>query len=171
MNYNFRKARTSEISQIWDILQKAINRRKEDNSNQWQDGYPNIEILQKDIEKEAGFVLVEGDDILGYCALLINDEPQYNNIKGKWLTNGDFVVFHRIAISEKHLRKGLAKMLIQKIEDFALKNKIYSIKADTNYDNIAMIKIFESLGYELCGEVYFRGNPRNAYEKVLANPL
>jgi hypothetical protein len=34
-----------------------------------------------------------------------------------------------------------------------------------------MIKIFESLGYELCGEVYFRGNPRNAYEKVLANPL
>ena len=171
MNYNFRKARTSEISQIWDILQKAINRRKEDNSNQWQDGYPNIEILQKDIEKEAGFVLVEGDDILGYCAILINDEPQYNNIKGKWLTNGDFVVFHRIAISEKHLRKGLAKMLIQKIEDFALKNKIYSIKADTNYDNIAMIKIFESLGYELCGEVYFRGNPRNAYEKVLANPL
>jgi ribosomal protein S18 acetylase RimI-like enzyme len=171
MNYNFRKARTSEISQIWDILQKAINRRKEDNSNQWQDGYPNIEILQKDIEKEAGFVLAEGEDILGYCAILINDEPQYNNIKGKWLTNGDFVVFHRIAISEKHLRKGLAKMLIQKIEDFALKNKIYSIKADTNYDNIAMIKIFESLGYELCGEVYFRGNPRNAYEKVLANPL
>jgi GNAT superfamily N-acetyltransferase len=150
---------------------KAINRRKEDNSNQWQDGYPNIEILQKDIEKEAGFVLAEGEDILGYCAILINDEPQYNDIKGKWLTNGDFVVFHRIAISEKHLRKGLAKMLIQKIEDFALKNKIYSIKADTNYDNIAMIKIFESLGYELCGEVYFRGNPRNAYEKVLANPL
>lgn len=171
MNYNFRKARTGEISQIWDILQKAINRRKEDNSNQWQDGYPNIGIVQKDIEKEAGYVLTEGEAILGYCAILINDEPEYNNIKGKWLTNGDFVVFHRIAISEKYLRKGLAKIVVQNIEGFALKNNIYSIKADTNYDNIAMIKIFESLDYKLCGEVYFRGNPRNAYEKVLANPL
>jgi hypothetical protein len=39
MSYNFRKATPSEIPQIWDILQKAIARRKEDGSNQWQDGY------------------------------------------------------------------------------------------------------------------------------------
>jgi hypothetical protein len=40
MTYNFRKATTSEIPQIWDILQQAIARRKEeDGSNQWQDGY------------------------------------------------------------------------------------------------------------------------------------
>ncbi|MES2853021.1 MAG: GNAT family N-acetyltransferase [Bacteroidota bacterium] len=153
---------------MWEILQQAIQRRKEDGSNQWQDGYPNPEVIQKDIEKGKGFVLVDGETIIGYSAVLINDEPAYEKIEGKWLTNGDFVVLHRVAISEKYLGKGLAKMILKYIEEFAISNNIYSIKADTNFDNIAMMKIFESSGYTYCGEVYFRGSPRKAYEKVLA---
>jgi GNAT superfamily N-acetyltransferase len=168
MNYHFRKAELSEIAPIWEILQQAIQRRKEDGSNQWQDGYPNPEVIQKDIEKEEGFVLVDGETIIGYSAVLINDEPAYEKIEGDWLTNGDFVVLHRVAISEKYLGKGLAKLILKYIEEFAVSNNIYSIKADTNFDNIAMMKIFESSGYTYCGEVYFRGSPRKAYEKVLA---
>ncbi|TDE26958.1 GNAT family N-acetyltransferase [Flavobacterium ranwuense] len=168
MNYHFRKAELSEIDPIWEILQQAILRRKEDGSTQWQDGYPNPEVVQKDIEKGEGFVLVAGETIIGYSAVLINDEPAYATIEGKWLTNGDFVVLHRVAISEKFLGKGLAKMILKHIEEFALSNNIYSIKADTNFDNIAMMKIFESSGYTYCGEVYFRGSSRKAYEKVLA---
>ena len=168
MNHNLRKATISEIPQIWAILQQAIARRKEDGSNQWQDGYPNPNVIENDIDKNAGFVLTDGGTILGYCAILINDEPEYQKIKGKWLTNDDFVVFHRVAISEKHLGKGLAKKLLGFIEEFALSNNIYSIKADTNFDNFAMMAIFEKLGYRYCGEVYFRGSARKAYEKALA---
>ncbi|MFV5685857.1 GNAT family N-acetyltransferase [Flavobacterium sp. GB2R13] len=167
MNYHFRKAELSEIAPIWEILQQAIQRRKEDGSTQWQDGYPNPEIVQKDIEKGQGFVLVAGETIIGYSAILINDEPAYEKIEGNWLTNGDFVVLHRVAISEKYLGKGLAKMILKYIEDFAVSNNIYSVKADTNFDNIAMMKIFEKSGYTYCGEVYFRGSSRKAYEKVL----
>jgi hypothetical protein len=35
--------------------------------------------IQNDIDKNAGFVLTEGDTIIGYSALLINDEPAYEN--------------------------------------------------------------------------------------------
>jgi GNAT superfamily N-acetyltransferase len=167
IDYHFRKAEISEIPQIWDILQLAIVRRKEEGSDQWQDGYPNPEVVQKDIEKGAGFVLTEGETIVGYCAVLINDEPEYAKIEGKWITNDDFVVFHRVAISEKYLGKGCAKKMIDSIEDFAIQNNIYSVKADTNFDNIAMMKVFEKLGYTFCGNVYFRGGKRKAYEKVL----
>jgi GNAT superfamily N-acetyltransferase len=168
MNYHFRKAELSEIAPIWEILQQAIQRRKEDGSEQWQDGYPNPEVIQKDIEKGEGFILVDGETIIGYSAVLINDEPAYENIEGKWLTSGDFVVLHRVAISEKYLGKGLSKMILKYVEDFAASNNIYSIKADTNFDNPAMMKIFENSGYTYCGEVYFRGSSRKAYEKVLA---
>lgn len=165
--YHFRKAEIAEIPMIWDILQEAILRRKEDGSNQWQDGYPNPDIIQKDLEKGAGYVLTEAETIIGYCAVVINDEPEYANIEGKWLTNDDFVVFHRLAISSTYLGKGFAKMIFQFIEYFAINNNIYSIKADTNYDNHAMLTIFEQMGYSYCGEVYFRGSPRKAFEKVL----
>lgn len=167
MNYSFRKATTLEIPTIWNILQQAIIRRKEEGSNQWQDGYPNPEVIQKDIQKEAGFVLLEGETIVGYTAVLINDEPEYSKIIGKWLSNDDFVVFHRVAISENHLGKGLAKKMLQFIEDFAVSNSIYSVKADTNFDNNAMLYIFEKSGYSYCGKVYFRGSERKAFEKVL----
>ena len=167
MNYNFRKATLSEINPIWDILQQAIIRRKNDGSNQWQDGYPNLEVVKKDIEKESGYVLTEGETIVGYIAVLINDEPAYEKIEGEWLTNDDFVLFHRVAIAENYLGKGLAKMMINYIEDFAVENNIKSIKADTNFDNDAMLNIFEKIGYKYCGQVYLRGNPRRAFEKVL----
>lgn len=170
MNYHFRKASPSEIPQIWDILQQAIAHRKEDGSNQWQDGYPNPDVIQNDIINNAGFVLTEGDTIIGYSALLINDEPAYEKIEGNWLTNDDFVVFHRVAISENHLGKGLATKLVGFIEEFAISNNIFSIKADTNFDNFAMMKVFEKLGYTYCGEVYFRGSSRRAYEKVITKP-
>jgi GNAT superfamily N-acetyltransferase len=171
MNYHFRKAELSEIAPIWRILQQAVLRRKEEGSNQWQDGYPNPEVVQKDIEKGDGFVLLSGETIIGYSAVLINNEPAYEKIEGNWLTNDDFVVLHRVAISEKYLGKGFAKMILGYIEDFARSNNIYSIKADTNFDNIAMLKIFENSGYSYCGEVYFRGSARKAYEKVLENSL
>ena len=142
MNYHFRKAELSEIAPIWEILQHAIQRRKEDGSTQWQDGYPNPEVVQKDIEKEEGFVLLEGETIIGYTAVLINNEPAYQNIEGHWLSNGDFVVVHRVAIAEKYLGKGLAKMILKYVENFEASNNIYSIKADTNFDNTQLRKVF-----------------------------
>ena len=167
MHLQFRKATLQEIPQIWEILQKAIQRRKEDGSNQWQDGYPNPEVIKADIEKELGFILTEGENLVGYCAVLFNDEPAYAGIEGKWLTNEDFVVVHRIAIAQDYLGKGLAKEMMKFIEEFAIQNNIYSVKADTNFDNLAMMKSFEKAGYVYCGEVFFRGSARRAYEKVL----
>ena len=167
MDYHFRPAKYSEASQIWQILKDAIKRRKKDGSNQWQDGYPNIEVVKRDIENKIGFVLTQNDTIIGYTAVIINDEPDYINIEGRWLSDQDFVVYHRVAVSEAFLAKGMAKKMIKLIEQYALSKNIYSLKADTNHDNIPMMKIFEKLGYSFCGIVYIRKSPRRAYEKVL----
>jgi len=167
MEYFFRQATANDIPQIWEILAAAIERRKQDGSNQWQDGYPNPEVIEKDIENNIGYVLTDGDSIIGYCAVLINDEPAYADITGKWLTQGDFVVYHRVAISAHYLGKGLAQTLLKHIEGLALAKNITSLKVDTNFDNSGMLKILDKLGYVYCGEVFFRGSPRKAFEKVL----
>jgi RimJ/RimL family protein N-acetyltransferase len=167
MKYNFKKADVKDIPEIWAVLQNAIIRRKNDGSKQWQDGYPNIEVITNDIENGFGYILTEGENTIGYFAILINDEPEYLKIEGNWLTNTDFVVFHRVAIAEKYLGQNLSQKIIAFIEDFAIKMNIKSLKADTNHDNFAMMKIFEKSGFTFCGIVHFRGSPRRAYEKVL----
>lgn len=167
MELKFEQAVPKQLPEIWKILQDAIVRRKEDGSEQWQDGYPNLDGIKKDIARDAGFVLMDGTSVAGYCAILINDEPAYAEIEGQWLTDGDFVVFHRVAISEDYLGRGLSKNMLNHIEDFARSNKIYSVKADTNFDNPAMLGILKKAGYAYCGEVFFRGSARMAFEKVL----
>jgi len=102
-----------------------------------------------------------------YAALIFNHEPAYENIEGKWLTNGEFMVVHRVAVSEKVAGKGMVKKLFTMMEDFAKSREVYSIKVDTNFDNLAMLAILEKLGYTFCGEVVFRDSPRKAFEKVL----
>ncbi|MDN3677854.1 GNAT family N-acetyltransferase [Flavobacterium paronense] len=167
MNYDFRKATTSDIPKIWKIIQQAIARRKNDGSQQWQDGYPNEDVIRTDITKGIGYVLTDNETITSYAAILFNDEPAYEQLKGTWLTNGDFAVVHRVAISDNYTGKGLAQKIFLFTEDLVIKKNIFSIKVDTNFDNIPMLKILEKLGYTYCGEVNFRGSDRKAFEKKL----
>ena len=57
------------------------------------------------------------------------------------------------------------------IEQYALSKNIYSLKADTNHDNIPMMKIFEKLGYTFCGIVYIRQSREELMKKYSKNNL
>jgi GNAT superfamily N-acetyltransferase len=162
-----RKAEIEDRDIIWNILQQAIERRRQDGSTQWQQGYPNLDTVESDIAKGFGYVLTVDGEIAVYTALILNDEPAYSTIEGAWLSNGEFVVVHRVAIDEKFSGQGLAKKLFDHIEDFTREQGIQSVKVDTNYDNIAMLKILESKGYSYCGEVFLAGGMRKAFEKII----
>lgn len=163
----FRKATQDDADKIWKILQQAIERRRRDGSLQWQNGYPNPETVNSDIEKQIGYVLTENDRVVAYCAVLLNDEPAYENIEGKWLSDGDFNVVHRVAVSDEVAGKGYATEIFRRIEDFSRQNGIFSVKVDTNFDNAAMLHILKKLGYSYCGEVYLSGGVRKAFEKLI----
>jgi GNAT superfamily N-acetyltransferase len=162
-----RKATAQDQTAIWAILQYAIEKRRLEGSRQWQDGYPNEESVRMDIEKGYGYVLEENATILLYAAILFDGEPAYEAIEGKWLTDGPYAVLHRIAASPMAKGKGVAYHLFHRVEALCLAQGIDSIKVDTNFDNAAMLKILSNLGYTYCGEVFFRGSARKAFEKVV----
>ena len=165
-----KKAGFSDKQVIWDILQQAIEQRKSDGSEQWQDGYPNEQTVHDDITNGDAYVLVDNNETVAYAAIIFGVEPAYNDIKGSWLTHGDYVVVHRVATSNAAKGKGAGTRLFKEIEDLSLAQKVYSIKVDTNFDNVPMLKILDKLNYTYCGEIFFSGAPRKAYEKVLTRP-
>lgn len=162
-----RKATFSEAPKIWEILQEGIAQRKLDGSDQWQNGYPNEKVIQDDLVNGYAYVITEKQQIVGYAAIIFDIEPAYNNIKGKWLSNGDYVVLHRLATAKAKKGKGVASQLFKLLEELCLKQKVYSIKVDTNFDNVPMLKILNNLGYTYCGEVLIGGAARRAYEKII----
>lgn len=161
-------ATSTQAPEIWTILQDVIEQRRKDGSTQWQSGYPNPQTVADDIAKGWGYVLMEGEAILAYAAIIFEEELAYNQIEGQWLTNGPYVVVHRVAASHLAKGKGVATQLFKMIEQLAISQGVYSIKVDTNYDNVPMLKIMERLGYTYCGEVFFHNAPRKAFEKVLS---
>lgn len=166
-SYQFRKAEVSEHAQIWEILKQGIERRRTEGSNQWQDGYPNPDSVKFDVEKGFAYVLEVGNQIVAYAAVIDEPEPAYEEIEGRWLQDDIYIVVHRVAVSEDFLGQGMAQTIFNEIEKIATVQNINSIKVDTNFDNIGMLKILDKLGYTYCGEVYFRGSARKAFQKIL----
>lgn len=162
-----RKAERAELPTIWEIIQHAIEQRRRDGSSQWQDGYPNPTTLEDDLDKGVAYVLEANGELFLYAAILFEPEPAYEAIEGHWLTNGPYMVMHRIATSPQARGKGIATAFFRMAEDLCRSRGVPSIKVDTNFDNVPMLRILEKLGYTYCGEVYFRGSARRAYEKVL----
>ena len=162
-----RLATKLEIDIIWSILKEAIEQRKKDGSDQWQNGYPNEQTVANDINNEVGYVLVKADLIVAYAAIIFDIEPAYNDIKGNWLSNDAYAVVHRVATSGDFKRKGIATQLFTKIEDLCIEKNVFSIKVDTNFDNVPMLKIVKKLHYTYCGEIFISGAPRMAYQKLL----
>lgn len=161
------KARFSDTAIIWEILQQAIEQRRQDGSEQWQNGYPNEQTVIDDITNGYGYVVIDDNAIIAYAAIIFGVEPAYTDIIGKWLTNSDYVVVHRVATSNSVKGQGVATKLFKLIEDLAIEHQVFSIKVDTNFDNLPMLKILTRLDYTYCGEIFFGGAPRKAFEKVL----
>lgn len=162
-----RKAERKELPAIWAIIQFAIEQRRLDGSQQWQDGYPNMATLEDDLANGFAYVVEADGVILLYAAIIFEPEPAYDAIEGKWLTNGPYMVMHRIAASPQAKGKGIATAFFAMAEDLCRTRGVPSIKVDTNFDNGPMLRIMDKLGYTYCGEVYFRGKARKAYEKVV----
>lgn len=166
-NLKLRKATVADKELIWKILEKAVERRKNEGSSQWQDGYPNPGTIEDDLKNEVSFVFEFENEVAGYAAIIFDKEPAYEILEGKWLNSEKYAVIHRVAISEKFLGKGFATKFFVLIEEYVKSKNIFNIKIDTKYDNLQMLKIMGKLDYKYCGEVYFRESARKAFQKIL----
>lgn len=170
MNFTIERASLEDIDHIWELLQLGIEKRKLEGSDQWQDGYPNRDVVSNDIINQYGLVVRDvNQKIVGYIAMIDAIEPAYEILEGKWLspTGEKYMVLHRLIVDQNNPIKGLATWMMQNIEKIVLDRGIHSIKVDTNFDNIGMLRVFEKLDYQYCGKVYFRGSERLAFEKLI----
>jgi N-acetylglutamate synthase-like GNAT family acetyltransferase len=164
----FRKAETTDIKRIWEIILQAKEQMRQMNSRQWQEGYPTIENINNDIEREYGYVLCNENGVIAYAAVIFNGEPAYETIQGKWFTAPPYVVVHRLAVADEMKNRGIATLFMQRIEELAHQKGMKSFRVDTNFDNLFMQKILFALDFTYCGEVYYDKNQRRAYEKSIS---
>jgi len=162
----FRKATTADIDTIERIIKAASARLGAAGIDQWQRGYPNRTSIENDVEVGVGMVLALGNEILAYGAVIFTGEPAYDDLTGgKWLTDGQYAVVHRLCVSEIFVGMGFAKQFMSAAEVMAAE-RVKSLRIDTHPDNKIMQGLVERMGFTYCGDVIIESR-RLAYEKVL----
>lgn len=163
----FRRATRDDIPAITAILKAAAARMLAEGKQQWDESYPTEAHVCADIDRQAGYVMSRDGKAVAYAAVIFDGEPAYGNISGKWLSEGRYVVVHRMAVSQDLQRKGIARMLMKAVEDYARNAGVCSFKVDTNYDNFAMLGMLRALGFTYCGEIEYQRGTRKAFEKLI----
>lgn len=167
--YPFRAAETEDVERIMLIISQAKAQMKKLGSHQWQEGYPATEDILNDINKQRGFVLCSDNKVIAYASISFNSEPAYNELNGKWLSDQDYVVVHRMAVADEMKKRGIATYFFKCAESYATTHNVHSFRVDTNFDNHYMLSLLKTAGFTLCGEVYYdrgRGS-RMAFEKLI----
>lgn len=145
-----RLAHIDDLNDIMNIIKEAQLRMKEAHMTQWQNNYPNPEVILKDILDKALYVYVQDGLIIGTMSVFSYDVV-YDNIEGTWLNQNPYMVIHRITLASSVLGQNKTKEMI----DFVFNQfKTKDIRIDTHPKNTAMIKSLERQGFVYCGIVY-----------------
>lgn len=162
----FRKATNQDVEASSNILKWAAQQMMDEGKQQWDHTYPTEVHVQADVDRGVGYVLEYDKEIIGYCAIVFDGEPVYNDIQGQWLSDYPYIVVHRMALRPDMKGLGLGRLFMETAERYAKDSGVYSFKVDTNFDNYSMLTLLEKLGFTYCGEIFFEGGSRKAFEKI-----
>ncbi len=168
----FRPAKPDDVDGMMLIIDQAKAYLKRSGIDQWQSGYPDKATLAEDIRIGNAYILEDNSAVVGTVAVDFTGEPSYAGMTGgRWLSNGDYAVVHRMALHDAHKGKGLSGFFMDEIENLCRSRNVFSIKADTHPGNRVMQGIFDKRGYARCGVIIFEGSKKFAYEKILPKVL
>lgn len=171
MKIDFRPAFIKDFDGCWKVINEARQQMIASGRHQWTDDYPAQQNILDDINNGNAYVLTVDGKVAVYGAVILNGEPQYDFLIGKWLTNGNYYVVHRFATLPSFQREGYAKIFLEKVNSLCEIEHVPSIKVDTNYDNIPMVRLLSSMGFCICGRVnYGAHGMRFAFEKITIAP-
>ncbi len=163
-----RKAREMQETQEALEMQEALETRETRETQETQETQEALETreMRETQAAKAAAAQAQGN-VVAYGAVVFDGEPAYDAIEGAWLTDGEYVVLHRMAVADGEKARGVATEFMRRVEAMAHGRGTGSMRVDTNFDNRYMLRMLGRLGFVYCGKVRYRSGERLAFEKPL----
>ncbi len=162
MMIKIRAASIEDVDRLMEIFETArCFMQATGNPNQWINGYPQRELVVKEIENRHCFVCQDAcDKVVATFCFIVGDDPTYAVIEdGAWPSDVPYAVIHRLASDGSH--HGIADACI----DWCAR-QIGCLRVDTHADNKVMQHLLERNGFVRCGIIYVaNGTKRIAYQR------
>ena len=166
---DFRKTVEADIDSIMKIIKQAQDYFKKNGVDQWQNNYPNVEVIDNDMKAGNSYVLLKDKNVIATAAISFSGEKTYEHIfEGAWISNDEYAVVHRIAVDSNHKGLGIASQILKYIEELCINKGVSSIKIDTHECNLSMQNLLRKNKFKYCGLIYLEDNSKRlAFEKIL----
>lgn len=169
MEFEYATAKISQLDEIVEIYVSAQKFMEQSGNPQWGKGFPDAGAIREGIM--GGIILtVMCESQIAAVFSVLNHDENYMEIDGKWLTEGNYLAVHRVAVAEKFRGTGAAKYILEDaVVHIARFRGRSSIRIDTHEKNAPMLGLLRRLNFTCCGTVrLLRDNTqRIAFEKLL----
>tara|TARA_B100000902_G_scaffold365033_1_gene385579 strand:- start:37558 stop:38061 length:504 start_codon:yes stop_codon:yes gene_type:complete len=165
---NIKKAKISDIKEIMKMYRSCVNGMIKNDIDQWDEKYPNKEIIFSDIIQETYYIAEINNEIIGGVNIDKYQDETYLNINWKDKTNS-FLVVHRLAVKENYWNRKIGKKIMQFAEELVVLNGLKSIRLDTYSGNPKAIDFYKKLGYQELGTIDLKPNKNkyHCFEKII----
>ena len=163
---NYSKATIDQLDEVFSVFTNAIINMEKQGIHQWDEIYPDKQVISEDIEKETMYIGKQGNKI-AVCFVLCEDcDEAYKN--GKWqYPDSKFNVLHRICVDPAFQNKGIAAETIKYIESLCKSQGYDSIRLDCFTENPYSRKLYDKAGYSIVGYADWRKGRFELREKSL----
>ena len=163
-----RKAKISDLKEIMKMYKSCVKGMIKNGIDQWDDTYPNTEVITKDLEKQSYYVAEIDGEIIGGINIDQNQDKTYLDIDWKDKSNS-FLVVHRLGVKEEFWEKKIGKKLMIFAENMVIEKGLKSIRLDTYSGNPKAMEFYKRLGYIKLGYIYLKEGKNEYYcfEKII----
>jgi len=160
--------KADSTGEIMKLIARATATLDKKGIPQWDEIYPDRKTIARDIENETLYGLMDEDTIAGILVLNENQDKEYGEVA--WdLDDEKPLVLHRLCLNPDYQGKGLSKVMMGFVEDYARVNGYRSIRLDAFTLNPISLSLYRSLGFAARGEVSFRKGRFICFEKILVS--
>ena len=113
---SFRKATENDLNSVYQVIVSAIAEMDRNNIPQWDELYPDREILSEDISKNELTLGILKNEIASIY--VVNTEYNEEYKFGSWqYPNATFCVIHRLCVNPKFQNRGIGVFTMKHIEE------------------------------------------------------
>ena len=163
-----RRAYKTDLKNIMKMYKSCVNGMINNGIDQWDENYPNAEIISQDLKNKTYYVVEEKEEIIGGINIDRNQDITYLDLN--WEDNSNqFLVVHRLAVKEEYWNKKIGKNLMLFSEEMVVKKGLKSIRLDTYSGNPKAIDFYLRLGYKELGSINLKPDKNEYYcfEKII----
>ena len=163
-----RKANKTDLDNIMLMYKSCIKGMLTNDIDQWDDTYPNSQIISQDLNVGTYYVAEVNEEIIG--GINIDQKQDKTYLEIDWEDTSDsFLVVHRLGVKEEFWNKKIGKDLMLFAEKLAGERRLKSIRLDTYSGNPKAMEFYRRLGYTELGTINLKPNKNEYYcfEKII----